>query len=66
MRSRVTTLVRAALSAALVLWSAFGASPAHAIVSIDRIDPAIPEPGAALAFAVGLGVVAWSARARRR
>jgi hypothetical protein len=28
--------------------------------------PATPEPGAALAFAVGIGVVAWAARRTRR
>ncbi len=28
--------------------------------------PATPEPGAALAFALGIGVVAWAARRTRR
>lgn len=28
--------------------------------------PAVPEPGAAIAFAIGVGVVAWAARRNRR
>lgn len=28
--------------------------------------PAVPEPGAAIAFALGVGVVAWAVRRSRR
>ena len=63
---QLKAFVRKTLPAALLLCSAVGATPAHAVISLNRIDPAIPEPAAALVFAVGLGVVAWSARGRRR
>jgi len=57
-------LVRFAAPIALILWGAVGASTSDAVITLAP-PPAVPEPAAALVFALGVGVVAWSARRSR-
>jgi len=71
MNRKLSSLVARILVASLILWTGFGTTMAHAgqrrVATTSRInDPSTPEPTAALVFALGVGVVAWSARSRRR
>jgi hypothetical protein len=74
---KLSALAQRALVATLILWTSFGATVASAgrervttngitDPTNGLIDAATPEPAAALVFAVGLGVIAWSVRSRRR
>lgn len=57
------------LSALVVLLSADAALAGRQRAVVPRTSetlPAVPEPGAAIAFALGVGVVAWAARRNRR
>jgi len=70
MNRKLCSLAARILVASLIVWTGFGPLTAEAArrreLTTSRInDPSTPEPTAALIFALGVGVVAWSARRRR-
>lgn len=69
MQMKLSALAQRAVVAAVALWTlvdAGAASAAQRRLSASIVDPTTPEPAAMLVFGVGLGVVAWSARRRKR
>jgi len=69
MQMKLSALAQRAFVAAVALWTLVDAGVASAAqrrLAASIVDPATPEPAAMLAFGVGLGVVAWSARRRKR
>jgi hypothetical protein len=69
MQIKLSALAQRAAVAVLALWALVGSTAAMAgqrRLAASIVDPATPEPAAMLVFGVGLGVVAWSARRRKR
>ena len=69
MQMKLSALAQRAFVAVPALWtlvSATAASAGQRRLAASIVDPATPEPAAMLVFGVGLGVVAWSARRRKR
>jgi hypothetical protein len=72
---RFARIRRGSALLAVSIWSSALAAPGPASAGRERIvepglerqaPPATPEPGAAIAFGLGVGVIAWAARRHRK